>query len=129
MREPIVFTYQYRDEFGFYQEIDNLPYRIGDKVTIKDWGKSYSGYSACNFYFKGNHDNSYFSEHKNERTDDLVFKIYNMACHPFHKIIVLYLKDNLGRDSIIGHGGVALVKQLPLRIGEKTVIKLEKLKS
>ena len=129
MREPIVFSYSYRDKDGFSQKLYDLPYRIGDKVTIKKWGKSYSDSRTYNFYFRGNFDNPYFSEHKNERTDDLVFKIYNMACHPFEKIIVLYLKDNLGRDSIIGHKGVALVKQLPLRIGEKTVIELEKLKS
>ena len=41
---------------------------------------------------------------------------------------VAYIRDRIGCGQVIGLEGLELVKQLPLRIGEKTVIKLEKLK-
>ena len=116
--------------------ISVFPFRVGDIVKVKNWGESYSSYRGAFKYFTGSTNPPYYSSfldwHKEEeeRENAGEFKIIGVAEHSMHcRDTVSYIRDRMGRGQIIGLEGLELVKQLPLRIGEKTVIKLEKLKS
>ena len=126
-----LFKYEHTDGY-----ISSFPFRVGDIVKVKDWGESYSSYKGAFKYFTGstNHPyySSFFNPHKEEeeRENAGEFKIIGVAEHGMHcRDTVSYIRDRMGRGQIIGLEGLELVKQLPLRIGETTVIKLEKLKS
>jgi hypothetical protein len=113
-----------------------FPFRVGDIVRVKDWGSSYSSYKGAFKYFTGSTNPPYYSSFLNchkeeeERENAGEFKIIGVAEHSMHcRDTVSYIRDRMGRGQIIGLGGLELVKQMPLRIGEKTTIKLEKLKS
>ena len=57
------------------------------------------------------------------------FKIIGVAEHGKNKhYVIAYIQDRIGRGQVIDLKELELVKQLPLRIGERTVIKLEKIK-
>jgi hypothetical protein len=113
-----------------------FPFRVGDIVKVKNWGESYSSYKGAFKYFTGSTNPPYYSsfldwnKEKEERENAGEFKIIGVAEHSMHcRDTVSYIRDRIGRGQIIGLEGLELVKQLPLRIGEKTTIKLEKLKS
>ena len=56
-------------------------------------------------------------------------KIIGVAEHGKNKhYVIAYIQDRIGRGQVIDLKGLELVKQFPLRIGERTVIKLEKIK-
>jgi hypothetical protein len=69
------------------------------------------------------------NKEEEERENAGEFKIIGVAEHGMNcRDTVSYIRDRMGRGQVIGLEGLELVKQLPLRIGEKTVIKLEKIK-
>lgn len=112
-----------------------FPFRVGDIVKVKDWGYSYSSYKEAFKYFTGSTNTPYYSsflyskEEKEARKGAGEFKIIAVAEHGDNqKVVLAYIRDRTRRDQVIGLEGLKLVKQLPLRIGEKTIIKLEKLK-
>ena len=112
-----------------------FPFRVGDIVKIKDWGESYSSYEDAFVHFTGKRQAPYYSnfsrwkDEKNARENAGDFKIIGVAEHGHIKrYIIAYIQDRVGRGQVIGLEGLELVKQLPLRIGEGTVIKLEKIK-
>jgi hypothetical protein len=126
-----LFEYKHTDGY-----ISVFPFRVGDIVKVKDWGESYSSYKGAFKYFTGNTNTPYYSSFLNwpkeedERENAREFKIIGVAEHSMHcRDTVSYIRDRIGRGQIIGLEGLELVKQLPLRIGEKTIIKLEKIKS
>jgi len=43
-------------------------------------------------------------------------------------LLFFYIQDRHGRDHVIGVEGLELVRQYPLRKGETTEVKLEKIK-
>ena len=115
-----------------------FPFRVGDIVKVKDWGESYSSYRGAFVHFTGKCQAPYYSnflhyqDEEDARENAGEFKIIGVAEHGksggSYSSVLAYIKDRIGRDQIIGLEGLELVKQLPLRIGEKTVIKLEKIK-
>lgn len=112
-----------------------FPFRVGDIVKVKDWGESYSSYQGAFVHFTGKHKPPYYSNfldwktEEEERKNAGEFKIIGVAEHGQNKrYVVAYIQDRVGRGQVIGLEGLELVKQLPLRIGETTVIKLEKIK-
>jgi len=112
-----------------------FPFRVGDIVKVKDWGDSYSSYKDAFVHFTGKCQAPYYSnflhwqDEKDARENAGDFKIIGVAEHGQNKrYVVAYIQDRVGRGQVIGLEGLELVKQLPLRIGEKTVIKLEKIK-
>ena len=125
-----LFGYKHTDGY-----ISFFPFRVGDIVKVKNWGDSYSSYKGAFKYFTGSTNPPYYSSFLNchkeeeERENAGEFKIIGVAEHSMHcRDTVSYIRDRIGRGQIIGLEGLELVKQLPLRIGEKTIIKLEKLK-
>ena len=125
-----LFEYKHTDGY-----ISVFPFRVGDIVKVKDWGESYSSYKSAFKYFTGSTNppyySSFFNWHKEEeeRENAKEFKIIGVAEHSMHcRDTVSYIRDRIGRGQVIGLEGLELVKQLPLRVGEKTIIKLEKLK-
>jgi len=126
--------FEYKHTNGY---ISVFPFRVGDIVKVKDWGKSYSSYKGAFKYFTGSTNPPYYSssflnwdKEKEERENAGEFKIIGVAEHSMNcRETVSYIRDRIGRGQVIGLEGLELVKQLPLRIGEKTIIKLEKLKS
>ena len=112
-----------------------FPFRVGDIVKVKDWGESYSSYKDAFVHFTGKCQAPYYSnflhwqDEKDARENAGEFKIIGVAEHSMHcRNTVSYIRDRIGRGQVIGLEGLKLVKQLPLRIGERTVIKLEKIK-
>lgn len=113
-----------------------FPFRVGDIVKVKNWGNSYSTYKNAFVHFTGKCQVPYYSNfldwtyEKDARENAGEFKIIGVAEHGQNeRYIIAYIQDRVGRGQVIGLEGLELVKQLPLRIGEKTVIKLEKIKS
>ena len=111
------------------------PFRVGDIVRVEDWGESYSSYKSAFIYFTGKHQAPYYSrflhweDEERERKSAGEFKIIGIAEHGQNtRFILSYIKDRMGRDQVIDLDGLSLVKQMPLRIGEETTIKLEKIK-
>lgn len=112
-----------------------FPFRVGDIVKVNDWGESYSAYKDAFVHFTSKCQPPYYSnfsrwqDEKDARENAGDFKIIGVAEHENGHYILAYIQDRIGRGQVIGLEGLKLVKQLPLRIGEKTVIKLEKIKS
>ena len=111
------------------------PFRVGDIVKVKDWGESYSCYKDAFVYFTGKCQAPYYSnflhwqDEKDARENAGNFKIIGIAEHGQNKYyFIAYIRDIVGRGHVIGLDGLELVKQMPLRIGEETTIKLEKIK-
>lgn len=111
------------------------PFRVGDIVRVINWGDSYPSYKEAFLHFTGQCNPPYYSnflsckQEEGERNGACDFKIINIAEHgQSTRLILSYIKDRMGRGVVIGLEGLELVKQMPLRIGEKTVIKLEKIK-
>lgn len=112
-----------------------FPFRVGDIVKVKNWGNSYDSYKEAFLHFTSKFEPPYYSSFLH-REDELYarkkasnFKIIGVAEHGcFNRNIIAYIRDRTGRGQVIGLEGLKLVKQMPLRIGEKTVIKLEKIK-
>lgn len=126
-----LFEYKHTDGY-----ISVFPFRVGDIVKVKNWGDSYSSYKGAFKYFTRSTNPPYYSsflnwdKEKEERENAREFKIIGVAEHSMHcRDTVSYIRDRMGRGQIIGLEGLELVKQMPLRIGEKTTIKLEKIKS
>ena len=107
--------------------LEYFPFRVGDLVKVKDWGETYSSYTAAFKYFYNDVKPPYYSNNYSIR-DCQTFKIWGMAEHVDGHNIVTYIKDIYGHDNVIAADGLELVKQFPLRKGEKTKIKLKKLK-
>jgi len=112
-----------------------FPFRVGDIVKVKDWGESYSSYKGAFVHFTGKCQVPYYSnflhyqDEEDARKNAGDFKIIGVAEHGQNKhYVIAYIQDRLGRGQVIGLEGLELVKQMPLRIGEKTVINLEKIK-
>jgi hypothetical protein len=108
---------------------------VGDIVKVKDWGESYSSYKGAFVHFTGKCQVPYYSnflhwqDEKDARGNASDFKIIGVAEHGQNEhYVIAYIQDRVGRGQVIGLEGLELVKQMPLRIGEKTVIKLEKIK-
>ena len=112
------------------------PFRVGDIVKVKDWGESYSCYKDAFLHFTGKCQAPYYSnflhwqDEKDARKNAGNFKIIDVAEHGQNRYyFIAYIRDIVGRGHVIGLEGLKLVKQMPLRIGEETTIKLEKIKS
>ena len=105
-----------------------FPFRVGDIVTVSNWGESYSTYPVANKYFTNSSETPYYSVSTNERSCSTEFKIIGIAEHSGNRDIVTYIRDRSGKDVIIGIHGLNLVKQYPLRKNEKQIIQLEKIK-
>ena len=104
------------------------PFRVGDIVTVKHWGESYSTYESANLHFTGNSATPYYNEFYMERNDTQKFKIMGIAEHSSGRDIVAYISDRSGKGAVICPDGLKLFKQYPLRINETETIKLEKIK-
>ena len=115
-----------------------FPFRVGDIVKVKNWGESYSSYNDAFVYFTGKCQVPYYSSFLHYQDENYArenagnFKIIGVA-EPDQSggpafSVIAYIKDRAGRDQVIGLEGLELVKQMPLRIGETTIIKLEKIK-
>jgi hypothetical protein len=104
------------------------PFRVGDIVKVNNWGQSYTTYTDAFVHFTGKHHPPYYSSCLNlEDASD--FKIIGVAEHgDINREIIAYIRDRMCRGQVICLEGLELVKQMPLRIGEKTVINLEKIK-
>jgi hypothetical protein len=112
------------------------PFRVGDIVKVNNWGQSYTNYTDAFVHFTSKHHPPYYSSFLNledwldARKKANNFKIIGIAEHgDFNRRIIAYIQDRAYRGQVISLEGLKLVKQMPLRIGEKTVIKLEKIKS
>ena len=112
-----------------------FPFRVGDIVKVKYWGDSFSSYKDAFVHFTGKCQAPYYSsflhwkDEKYARENAGEFKIIGVAEHGKNKhYVIAYIQDRVGRGQVIGLEGLELVKQFPLRIGERTVIKLEKIK-
>lgn len=111
------------------------PFRVGDIVRVEDWGESFSCYKDAFVHFIGKCKQPYYSsflrseDEERERKSAGEFKIIGIAEHGHNtRFILSYIKDRMGRGQVIDLDGLSLVKQMPLRIGEETTIKLEKIK-
>lgn len=112
------------------KSIISLPFRVGDIVKVKYWGATYSGCSKFNKFFnvkdnKTYYQMSYDAEEKRSKAKD--FKIVKLGMHPNGCVAVAYIVDREFRDNIIDVEGLSLVRQFPLRNGEKTTIRLERI--
>ena len=126
-----LFEYKHTDG-----SISVFPFRVGDIVKVKNWSESYPYYKGAFVHFTSKCQTPYYSnfldwqDEKDARENAGDFKIIGVAEHGSQNshYVIGYIQDRVGRGQVIGLEGLKLVKQMPLRIGEKTVIKLEKIK-
>lgn len=104
------------------------PFRVGDIVTVRLWGKSYSDYKRAYMYFAKKIDTPYYNEFLRKRNGVEKFKIIKIAEHSDSWDIIAYISDRNKRCAVISLDGLYLDKQFPLRINESQIIKLEKIK-
>jgi hypothetical protein len=114
---------------------DYLPFRVGDIVSVTDWGESYSSYTNAFIYFTNSGDKPYYccddyhiEKRRREDGDKQLFKIIKIAEHGRDESIVCYVQDRAKRGVVIDARGLKLVKQFPLRKNETINIVLEKIK-
>ena len=103
-------------------------FRIGDVVKVIHPGYVYTTYYDAFQYFTKKTEAPYFCKffEKGEDITTTHFKIKKVAEHgTLGGYLLLYLEDRLHRGLVIGAEGVRLVKQMPLRKGEKLTIKIE----
>lgn len=121
------FTYT----FGNGVEV-KLPFRTGDLVQIISSGGIYPAYTSAFVHFTGSTAIPYYCEPKNhfERLPRTrLFKVMGIAEHNMWHQLVCYLIDNEKRGVVIEGVSVKPFKVYPLREGEKSKIKLEKIKT
>lgn len=116
----IKFTYWFNDGV---KKI--YPFRIGDIVMITKEGNMYSAYKKAFKHFTGSTKTPYYCCHGSELGKE--FRIVAMIGHVSCDAIVTYCKDRLGKDIVIDADGFTLVRQYPLRVGESTTIRLDRL--
>lgn len=121
-KKTINFIYRLDD-----RRIKVYPFRVGDIVKVTESGCMYSRYKEAFKYFTGSTKTPYYCDHGGTELDN-VFKIIAMIGHPNSNDIVTYCKDRLGNDIVIDADGFTLVRQCPLRVGEKITIHLDRLK-
>ena len=109
--------------------VKRYPFRVGDIVTVKNWGESYPTYRMANRFFTGSEATPHYSRFDYDRSRLQKFKIIKIAEHSdLHcRTIIAYIRDREGKGAIIGLDGLKLDKQYPLRINETKQIKLEKI--
>lgn len=100
-------------------------FRVGDIVKIPDWGQQYPTYKSAFKYFTNSTNPTYFATHYDEIARKGLFKIRGMALHANQASLLVYVKDIQGQDAVIDAEGIKLIRQYPLRKGEKKLIKLD----
>lgn len=119
----LVFTYlDPQDKIG---ECRKYPFRVGDVVRVYNWGDAYSGWFDANTHFLNTVESPYYNRFARERNLNTLFKIKAMARHKFGFSVVCYLEDRNKRGLIIDARGLGIVRQYPLKKGEKKMIKLD----
>ena len=118
---PINFTYQIGDSV-----IRKYPFRVGDIVKVTEEGNMYSMHKEAFKYFTGSTNPPYYCCHHGSEFGKM-FRIVAMIGHDFCDAIITYCKDRLGNDIVIDADGFTLVRQYPLRVGESTTIRLDRL--
>ena len=113
-----VFLFHCIEDFG---KIWNYQFRVGDIVTVKNWGNRYTYYPTAHDYFKRKLGIPYYNsdDYCDWKPNDL-FKIRAIARH--HRMenrLLALIEDRNKRGVIINMDGLSLVKQYPLRKDEK----------
>lgn len=113
-------------------DINKLPFRVGDFVTINDWGGQYDTYTGAFVHFYGSTTSPYYSHRDNQKKEILgkrKFRVMAVAEHgSFSSEVLCYLKDVTGAGCIMEGNYLTPVKVFPLRPGESCEIKLDKIK-
>lgn len=104
-------------------------FRVGDIVTIQNWGKSYNYYPTAENYFRHAADLSYYAQYPSEGNRITRFKIKAIAIHDrYYDRLLAYVEDREKKGIIINMAALELVKQYPLRKGESLNINVEIIK-
>ena len=120
-QSPIPFNYTTR--YGLNKTYN---FRIGDIVTVKDFGNSYTCWINANHYFTGDERSPFYNINPKHRSERIKFIIKDMALHPYGDSLVCYIQDRMGKGLIIDADGLKLERQYPLREGETRNITLNK---
>lgn len=118
--------YRYIFENGSWRE---LPFRIGDFVTVTNWGCCYDRYEKAYDMLYGSPEMTYYSSWEVRKNTDpnRRFMIDGLAEHSvFNETILFSIKDNENRHAVMGLDGIKPLKIYPLRPGENNRIKLKK---
>ena len=103
------------------------PFRVGDIVTINNWGLSYTTYRSAFFFFTKSINPPFYAVNLNQWNNKTPFKIIDIAKHSYNKEILLYIMDRFRRSAVIGVKGVTLLRQYPLKENEKQIVYLKKI--
>ena len=111
--------------------ITRLPFRVGDFVTIKDWGGQYDTYTGAFVHFYGSTTRPYYSHRDNQKREILGktrFRVVAVAEHEsFSSEVLCYLRDITGGGCVMSAEYLTPVKVYPLRSNESCEIKLYKI--
>ena len=112
--------------------VTELPFRVGDFVTINDWGGQYDTYTGAFVHFYDSTTRQYYAHRDNQKREILgrkKFRVMAVAEHEtFSREVLCYLRDITGAGCVMDGEYLAPVKVFPLRPGESHEIKLDKIK-
>ena len=112
--------------------VTKLPFRVGDFVTIKDWGGQYDTYTGAFVHFYGDTARPYYSHRDNQKKEILGKRKFRVTAVAEHESltsdVLCYLRDVTGAGCIMDGHYLTPVRVLPLRPGESYEIKLDKIK-
>ena len=119
----ISFTYVFNNG-----DTNEIPFRVGDLVMIKDWGGIYDFYQSAFVHFTGSNNTPYYCDYHNRNIPfNKLFKVMDIAEHGSFHDILCYVIDNERRSAVIEASYLKPFKVYPLRQGEKSEIKLKKI--
>ena len=127
----MLFTFIYKRKSRYWEDILKYPFRVGDIVKVKNWGKQYTTYDDAFLQFGVNKDNQFLGI-IGEYGDNTEFKIKALARHSANnRTIICCLESRDKKWAVVGADGLTLVKQYPLRKrnGETKEIHVVEIKS
>ena len=112
--------------------VTKLPFRVGDFVTINNWGGQYDTYTGAFVHFYGSATRPYYAHRDNQKREILGRKKFRVTAVAEHESltgdVLCYLRDITGAGCVMGGEFLTPVKVFPLRPGESCEIKLDKIK-
>lgn len=103
-------------------------FRPGDLVRVTDWGEHYGSYTrAFEAFGFGEQENYGYNSSTRLYERPMLFKLVAVLEHEATNDIMCHIRSRAGHNFVISINGLAPVKVYPLRRGEGTLIKINKL--
>ena len=122
--------FEYKHENKIFSPSSHL-FRPGDIVSVKDWGERYSSYTkafkAFGFEEQRNHDFNTPTQNYRRELPKL-YKLMGVLEHEHNGDILCHIRSRLGHNFVFSIYGLKAERVYPLRIGEKNVVKVKKIK-